>query len=143
LKGSALAGPFFVLDSEMKPDKLHVSVTKEDGSFLVRGMASQKKTREVFQTFSEARPGGRAVFTLLSQHDGRMRLRTAAEGLFEVEVIGRVAHARSLWGLLPEKPEIALRSQTFTDKDAEAVIHALFTYGRTQFLHMVQQELTQ
>lgn len=125
----------------MKPAKLYVSVTREDGSFLVRGMASQKKTRDVFEAFRDDRPGGRAVFALLSQHDGRLRLRPSSGALFETEVIGRTAHAPALWGLLPAKPEIALRSQTFTDKDVEAVIHALFTYGRAQFLHMVKQEI--
>ena len=91
----------------MKPAKLYVSVTREDGTFLLRGMASQKKTREVLTDFAEQRPGGRAVFTLLSQHDGRMRLRPSAPELFEAEVIGRVAHAPALWGLLKAKPEIA------------------------------------
>lgn len=127
----------------MKPDKLYVSVTREDGTFAVRGMASQKKTREVFEAFRDTRPGGRAVFTLLSQHDGRLRLRPSTGEVFSAEIIGRTAHAPALWGLLPAKPEIAIRSETFTAKDAEAVIHALYTYGRAQFLHMVKQELQQ
>jgi hypothetical protein len=127
----------------MKPAKLYVSVTTEDGAFLVRGMASQKKVREVFHDFRDARPGGRAVFALLSQHDGRLRLRTAPNGLFDAEVIGRAARGKSFFGLLPAMREIALRSDTFTAKDAEAVIHALYSYGRPQFLHMVKQELQQ
>lgn len=125
----------------MKPDKLYVSVTREDGTFAIRGMASQKKTREVFQTFAQDRPGGRAVLAVFSQHDGRLRVRTSGDDLFEAEVIGRAPHAAALWGLLPAKPEIALRRQTFTAKDVEAVIHALFSFGRAQFLHMVKQEL--
>lgn len=124
----------------MKPAKLYVSVTRPDGSFLLRGMASQKKTREVFEDFADARPEGRAVFALFSQHDGRLRLRTSTPGLFEAEVIGRVEHAPALWGLLPAKPEIALRRMDFTREDAAAVIHALYSYGRAQFLHMVRQE---
>jgi len=127
----------------MKPSKLYVSVTREDGSFLVRGMASHPKTLEVFRTFSNERPGGRAVFALLSQHDGRLRLRPSKDGLFEAEVIGRAARIATLWGWLPAKPEIALRSETFSAQDAEAVIEALFHYGRAQFLHMVKQELGQ
>lgn len=125
----------------MIPAKLHVSVTREDGSFLVRGMASEKKTREVLSDFTAASPGGRAVFTLLSQHDGRIRLRSATPGPFEAEVIGRVAHAPALWGLLPARPEIALRRTDFTGDDAQSVVHALYTYGRAQFLHLVKQEL--
>lgn len=125
----------------MKPAKLYVSVTREDGSFLLRGMASHKKVREVLADFAEQRPGGRAVFALLSQHDGRIRLRPSSPGLFEAEVIGRVAHAPALWGLLPAKPEIALRRMDFTTEDALSVIHALYSYGRAQFLHMVKQEL--
>ncbi len=127
----------------MKPTKLYVSVTKEDGSFLVRGMASHPKTLEVFRTFYAERPGGRAVFTLLSQHDGRLRVRPSQDDLFEAEVIGRAPRNASFWGLLPAQPEIALRSQTFSGQDAEAVIEALFHYGRGQFLHMVRQELGQ
>jgi len=125
----------------MKPEKLYVSVTKEDGSFLVRGMASQEKAREVFETFCAARPSGKAVFSLFSKHDGRLRLRPSSGDLFEAEIIGRIHHAPALWGLLPAKPEIAIRSQTFTAKNAEAVIHALYTHGRAQFLYMVKQEL--
>jgi hypothetical protein len=124
----------------MIPTKLYVSVTRDDGSFLLRGMASEKKTREVLSEFAAARPGGRAVFTLLSQHDGRMRLRAASPGPFEAEVIGRAAHAPALWGLLPAKPEIALRRMDFTEDDAQSVVHALYTYGRAQFLHLVKQE---
>jgi len=127
----------------MKPTKLYVSVTREDGSFQVRGMASHPKTLEVFRAFRDERPGGRAVFGLLSQHDGRLRVRTSTDDLFEAEVIGRAARNATMWGLLPAKPEIALRSQTFSDRDAEAVIEALFHYGRVQFLHMVQEEIRQ
>jgi len=127
----------------MKPTKLYVSLTNEDGSFQVRGMASHPKTLEVFRKFRNERPGGLAVFGLLSQHDGRLRVRTSTADLFEAEVIGRAARNASLWGWLPAKPEIALRSQTFTDMDAEAVIEALFHYGRAQFLHMVRQEIGQ
>ena len=125
----------------MKPEKLFVSVTREDGTFAVQGMASQKKAREVFQTFAKDRPGGRAIMTVLSQHDGRLRVRPSTDDLFDAEVVGRVAHALALWGFLPAKPEIALRSETFTVEDTEAVIHALYTYGRAQFLHMVKQEI--
>lgn len=126
----------------MKPSKLYVSVTRADGSFLVRGMASHPKTLEVFRTFQAERPDGRAFFALLSQHDGRLRVRPSTGELFEAEVIGSAARNATLWGLLPAKPEIALRSQTFSGQDVEAVIEALYHYGRTQFLHMVRQELS-
>ena len=126
----------------MKAVKRYVSVTDEDGSFLVRGMASHPKTVEVFQAFRDQRPGRKAIFTLLSDHDGRLKLRCIGSSHFDAEVIGRAARPASLFGLLPEVSEIALRSSTFSANDAEAVIHALYRYGRTQFLHMVQQEIT-
>lgn len=125
----------------MKTVKRYVSVTKEDGSFLVRGMASHQKTVEVFQDFHDRRPGHRAIFTLLSDHDGRMKLRCNGSAHFDAEIIGRAARPAALFGLLPETPEIALRSTTFSADDAESVIKALYRYGHIQFLHMVQQEI--
>lgn len=125
----------------MKPKKLYVSVTREDETFLARGMASQNKTLELFRTFRDTRPGGRASFSLLSQHDGRLRLRPSIGPAFQAEIIGRAARAPALWGWLPAKAEIALRSDSFSAEDAESVIEALYRYGRVQFLHMVQQEI--
>jgi len=125
----------------MKTVKLYVSVTNEDGSFLVRGMASRQKTIEVFQQFRDRQPGGRAVFIFLSQHDGRLHLRSAGNDLFKVEVIGRARRPAALFGLLPEVSEVALRRSAFAPQDAEAVIHALYRYGSIQFLHMVRQEI--
>ena len=126
----------------MKVTKRYVSVTHEDGSFLVRGLASQRKTEEVFQQFCDQRPRGKAVFRLTTDHDGRIMLR-CGEGLhFEAEVIGRAPRPAALFGLLPRVPEIALRRSNFSVEDAEAVIHALYRYGQIQFLHMVQQEIS-
>lgn len=125
----------------MKIVKRYVSVTREDGSFLVRGMASQQKTNEVFAEFRDRRPGGRAIFTLLSDHDGRLKLRCTGQDGFDAEVIGRAPRPATFFGLLPEVPEIALRSTTFSADDAEAVIDALYRSGRTQFVHMVRQEI--
>ena len=125
----------------MKVTKRYVCVTREDGSFLVRGMASQKKTEEVFQQFCDRRPRKKAVFRLSTDHDGRMMLR-CGEGLhFDAEVIGRAPRPAALFGLLPEVPEVALRRSNFSVEDAEAVIHALYRYGQIQFLHMVEQEI--
>ena len=124
----------------MRPQKLFVSVTDEDGYFKRRGMASEKKTLEVFREFRDECPGGRAGFALLSQHDGRISLRCSTEGMFDAEIIGRAYHAPAFLGLLPAKPEIAIRNAHFPPEQAEAVIHALYTYGRTQFLYMVRQE---
>jgi len=125
----------------MKTIKLYVSVTKEDGSFLVRGMASRQKTVEVFHEFRDRRPGGQAVFRLLSQHDGRLQLRCTGLDQFDAEVIGRARRPATLFGLLPEVSEVALRSPTFSDSDAEGVIDALYRHGSIQFLHMVRQEI--
>jgi len=125
----------------MKTVKLYVSAANEDGSFRVRGMASRQKTIEVFHEFRDRRPGGQALFTLLSQHDGRLKLRCSTNGLFDAEVIGRAARPATLFGLLPQVSEVALRSGTFSAQDAEAVIDALYRYGRIQFLHMVRQEI--
>jgi len=125
----------------MKVVKRYVSVTREDGSFLVRGMASLDKTREVFAEYRDRRPRGQATFTLLSDHDGRLKLRCAEQDCFDAEVIGRAPRPAAFFGLLPEVPEVALRSTTFSADDAEAVIHALYRSDRIQFLHMVRQEI--
>lgn len=120
---------------------IYVSATRADGSFAQRGMTKESTALDVFQNFRDAGEGGRAVFVVLSSHDARLRARPAAAGFFEVEIIARAARNRALFGLLPAKPEIALRSATFSASDVEQVIHALYTLGAGPFRTLVEQEI--
>lgn len=125
----------------MLGQKLYVSVTQPDGGFLVRGMASHVKALDVFRDFRDARPGGKAQFVLLSGHDARLKVRPAAIGLFDAEVIGRAARERTLFGLLPATPEIALRSDTVRAEEIETMIGALYGLNRSAFRALVEREI--
>lgn len=121
---------------------IYVSATRADGSFLLRGMAKESKALEVFERFRDAAEGGRAVFMVQSSHDGRLRARQGAAGFFEVEVVGRAARNRTLFGLLPARPEVALRSATFSASDIEQVIHALYVLAPSAFCTLVEREIS-
>lgn len=120
--------------------KLFVSATDAQGGFTGRGMVSLGRALEVLGEFAEARHGGRALFMVLSDHDGRIELRNGSGGL-SATVTGRAARAAMLGGWLPAREAIVWRAEGLDRNDAGQMIEALYRLSGGAFRALVQREV--
>ncbi len=120
--------------------KLFVSATDAVGAFTARGMVGRVKALEVLDTFAEAGQGGRAVFMVVSNHDGRIELRHRPQGI-EAVVVLRAAREAMLWGLLPAREAVVWHPRTLAREEAQAIIDALYRLPAAGFRAVVQREM--
>jgi hypothetical protein len=121
--------------------KLFVSATDATGGFTARGMVGRVKALEAFDVFDEDRQGGRAVFMVLSNHDGRIELRHGPEGIAATVVV-RAAREAALWGLLPAREAVVWQPRTLAREEAAAILDALYRLPAAGFRAAVTREMT-
>ena len=122
--------------------KLFVSATDADGAFTGRGMVSLKRALEVLDEFVAADAGGRAMFMVQSDHDGRLEVRHGRGGLVAI-VTARAARTALLGGWLPAREAVVWRPETL-DRDAAArLVTALYRLSGSAFRTQVGRELPQ
>ena len=122
--------------------KLFVSATDATGGFTGRGMVSIGRALEVLGEFIEADHGGRAVFMVLSDHDGRIEVRSGPGGL-SAHVTGRAARVALLGGWLPAREAIIWQAEGLDEAAAGQMIGALYRLSGGAFRALVQRELRQ
>lgn len=124
----------------MMNPKLFVSVTDAAGAFAARGMVGRARALEALDTFVEAGQGGRAVFMVVSNHDGRIELRHGPQGIKAVVVL-RAARAAMLRGLLPAREAVVWHQRTLAREEAVAIVEALYRLPAAGFRAAVQREV--
>ncbi len=122
--------------------KLFVSATDAAGGFSGRGMVSLAKALETLGAFFEAGEGERAVFMVLSDHDGRIELRHGPGGLVGV-ITARAARDAALGGLLPKRDAMIWRVDGLSRAEAEGIVTALYRLSGAAFRAQVNRELTE
>jgi len=122
--------------------KLFVSATDAAGGFTGRGMVSLTRALEVLDDFLAAQAGGRAVFMVLSDHDGRIELRHGAGGDLAAIVTARAARKAALGGLLPAREAVVWRVDTLSRDEAAGIVTALYRLSGSAFRVQVNRELT-
>ncbi len=120
--------------------KLFVSATDAAGAFTARGMVGRVKALEAFDTFMQAGQGGRAVFMVLSNHDGRIELRHGPEGI-AASIVVRAAREAMLWGLLPAREAVVWYPRILESDEAQAIIEALYRLPAAGFRATVMREM--
>lgn len=121
--------------------KLFVSVTDAAGAFTARGMVSQSGAKEVLDDFLATPQTGRAMFSVLSGHDGRIELRHAPEGKLRARIIARNRRERMLWGLLPAQEPILWEPDAIYHDDAQRLVQMIYTLPRQGFELRVCEEI--
>jgi len=124
------------------PRKLFVSATDAAGGFTGRGVVSVKRALEVMEDFADAGEGERAVFMVLSDHDGRVELRNRVDGAFVAVVTARAARKAALGGLLPARDPVVWRIDTLDREEAGRIVTALYRLSGSGFRAQVSRELT-
>ena len=120
---------------------LFVSATDAAGGFAARGMVGERRAMEALDTFVSAGEGGRAVFMVISAHDGRIELRRSRGGLSGT-VTARAARRAALGGLLPAREAVVWRVDDLTVEEAGRILSALYTLSAEAFRIAVERELT-
>jgi len=124
------------------PRKLYVSATDAAGAFTGRGVVSLSRALEVLDAFGEAGEGGRAVFMVLSDHDGRVELRNGIGGGFAAFVTARAARKAALGGILPAREAVVWRIASLDREEAGRIVSALYRLSGADFRAQVNRELT-
>lgn len=124
------------------PRKLFVSATDAAGGFTGRGAVSLGRALEAMAAFAGAGEGGRAVFMVLSDHDGRVELRNRGDGAFAAVVTARAARGAALGGLLPARAAIVWRIGTLDREEAGRIVSALYRLSGAGFRAQVNREMT-
>lgn len=120
--------------------KLFVSATDAAGAFTGRGMVSLGRARQVLAGFVAAAEGGRAVFMVLSDHDGRVELRHGPQGLTAM-VTARAGRAAMLGGLLPARDAVVWSIERLDPEDADRIVTALYTLSGGAFRAQIAREM--
>lgn len=126
----------------MNTRKHFVSATDANGAFTGRGMVSMARALEVLDEFAGAPGGGRAVFMVISDHDGRIELRHGENG-FSAVVTARRERAAMLGGLLPARAAIVWHRDGLDKAQAAEVVGSLYRLSGGAFRILVQRELAE
>jgi len=124
------------------PRKLFVSATDAAGGFTGRGMVSVARALEVLDAFAESGESDRAVFMVLSDHDGRVELRNRAGGGFAAVVTARAARKAAFGGLFPAREAVVWRIASLDREEAGRIVTALYRLSGADFRAQVNRELT-
>ena len=122
--------------------KLFVSATDTGGGFTGRGQVSEGRALEVLDAFVAGGARGRAVFMVISDHDGRIELRNRPGGLMGT-VTAQAARGALLGGMLPAREAMAWRVQDLTADEAGRIVSALYRLSAGAFRAQVGREMTE
>lgn len=122
--------------------KLFVSATDAAGAFTGRGSVSEVRALEVLEDFVAANAGERAVFMVISDHDGRVELRNRPGGLMGT-VTASAAREALLGGLLPAREAVVWAVKDLTEEEAGRIVSALYRLSAGAFRAQVNRELTE
>ena len=118
-----------------------VSITDTAGRFTGRGMVGQARALELLDGFVAAGNGGRAVFAIISDHDGRIELHRGRSGLSGV-VTARAARPAALGGILPARDAVVWQVKDLSTEEAKRVVISLYALSADAFRIAVERELT-
>ncbi len=120
--------------------KLFVSATDAKGGFTGRGMVSQVRALEVMEQFVTAEEGERAVFMVVSNHDGRVELRHASDALSGMVMV-RAARKAIFGGLLPAREAVVWHIDRLDREEAARIVTALYRLSAGSFRALVKREM--
>jgi hypothetical protein len=123
-------------------NKLYITATDADGAFTGRGMLSLARALEVFADFVDAQAGGRAMFMVVSNHDGRIEMRPAAGGIATSVTVSAPRRAM-LGGLLPAREGVVWEPGIVSREEAQGIVSALYRLPAAEFRNTVRREMTE